>query len=252
MSLVICIFAFIMKHLANIITSLNLLAGFAGIFLFIDGQYQMSLIALLTAAVFDFADGFVARLFKSQGEFGKQLDSLCDMVTFGVFPGIVAFVSLRFEAAQFFGEECSALFALPSFLIPLFAALRLAKFNISDDQHYGFKGLPTPAMALFLIPLLLHPDYVWLPNNYYLMAFIVTITSILMIAPIPLLALKFKSFNIKENWHLFLLIIHGSAFIPFFGLWSGAVIIPFYIIFSLTYYLLQIMRKKKKDAFINN
>lgn len=241
-----------MKHLANIITSLNLIAGFAGIILFLNDRFLWALVALLAAAVFDFADGFVARLFKTQGEFGKQLDSLCDMVTFGVFPGIVAFGVLRFEASILFGDEYSALYALPSFLIPLFAALRLAKFNVSDDQHYGFKGLPTPAMALFIIPLLLHPEYVWLPNNYYIMALIVSATAFLMVAPVPLLALKFKSFKLKENWHVFLLIIHSAAFIPFFGLWSGATIIPFYIIFSLTHYLLQMLRKKKKTVSVKS
>lgn len=245
MSGLICIFALAMKHLANITTTLNLIAGFSGIILFLDNQFLMAIIALLAAAVFDFVDGFIARLLKTQGEFGKQLDSLCDMVTFGVFPGLVAFVVLRIESSAQFGFELSALYALPAFLIPLFAALRLAKFNISDDQKYSFKGLPTPAMALFIIPLLLHPEYLWLPNNYYLMVTIVIASASMMVLPIPLIALKFKSKKLTDNWPVFLLIVHGAAFIPFFGLWSGGVIIPFYILFSITHFALKSIKIKK-------
>jgi CDP-diacylglycerol--serine O-phosphatidyltransferase len=139
----------IKKHIPNFITTLNLFSGCVAVYLAFEGNYQGAFVAILLSAVFDFFDGFAARLLKAYSPMGKELDSLADVVSFGVAPGAMVFSLLATagmnEWLPFIG-----------FLIPVFSGLRLAKFNIDDRQTSSFIGLPVPANAIFWAGLIFH------------------------------------------------------------------------------------------------
>jgi CDP-diacylglycerol--serine O-phosphatidyltransferase len=157
------------------------------------------------AAVVDFLDGFVARLFKASSEMGKQLDSLADVVSFGVAPGLILYQLLRIaHAGEADGLETSIWWLMPAFILPMAAAWRLARFNIDPGQSYGFKGMPTPAVGLLVasMPLiLLFSDDRLQPillNKWFLYA-TVGLLSWLMVSELPLMALKFRDFGWRSN-----------------------------------------------------
>jgi CDP-diacylglycerol--serine O-phosphatidyltransferase len=218
--------------LPNIITLLNLLCGCIAIVFAFDGNLVWSAYLVGIAAVLDFLDGFVARALKQYSEIGKQLDSLADMVTFGLVPGVVMFTMIHLAvmhnnpdlmdwpmAEGFFQRY--PLLTFVAFVIPLFSALRLAKFNIDTRQSDSFIGVPTPANAILIcsFPLILNLNAgsYWAYANKSFSAFseyditsiiflnqwfligITIIMSVLLISEIPLFALKFKSFGWKGN-----------------------------------------------------
>jgi CDP-diacylglycerol---serine O-phosphatidyltransferase len=177
----------------NIITLANLLCGILGLIALNEGQIQYASILILVALILDFLDGFVARLTNSYSEIGKQLDSLADMVSFGVLPSLILFYLLKDMGNWQYA----------SFLPAMASALRLAKFNIDERQSDSFRGLPTPANAMVVasFPFMLNQD--WAQANgllisYILMAYAALI-SIIMISDLPMFALKFKSFNLNLN-----------------------------------------------------
>ncbi len=162
---------------------------------------------LFAAALIDFLDGFIARLFNASSEMGKQLDSLADVVSFGVAPGVILYQLLRMSyMREENAVDISILFLLPAFIYTCAAAYRLAKFNLDDSQHFGFKGLPTPAAGLLIasFPLILHYGSKlvnineWLINKWNLYIIIILL-SYLMVSNLSLMALKFKDFTIKNN-----------------------------------------------------
>jgi len=251
----------IKKHIPNIITMLNLLAGVIAVMLAASDRLVEAAIFVLIGIFFDFFDGFFARLLKVQSEFGVQLDSLADVVTSGVVPGIVMFQlfmrsihkewtdGLSCEIGNWMAlEETAELSLLGSrvhllpfigFLLTLAAAFRLAKFNIDDRQSTSFIGLPTPAMALFVLSLpviLLYSDTTFLneliANKYFLIT-VTLILSVLMNAEIPLFSLKFKNFSLK-NSAIEIIFITGSLilviFLKFVAIPS---IILFYVFLSI-------------------
>lgn len=199
----------------NIITLLNLLCGCLAIVFAFEGNLVWSAYLVGIAAVLDFLDGFLARLLKQYSEIGKQLDSLADMVTFGVVPGVVMFQLMRTWAHSMKGldpAEQNEFFPYIAFIIPLFSALRLAKFNIDTRQSDSFIGVPTPANAILIValPLMIgfkkgmwftdiKADYLTYFVRPYSLIAITIIMSILLISEIPLFALKFKSFGWKGN-----------------------------------------------------
>lgn len=184
---------------------------------------------LVAAAVFDFFDGFAARLLKIQSPIGKQLDSLADVVTFGVAPGMIMYQYL---------ENIQSDFSYIALLIPLFSALRLAKFNVDERQNEGFLGLPTPANALFFAALatfnnsgqMLHLEIL---NNQYIIGAIVLVFCFIMISEIPLLALKFKSFKWKDNQLKYIFLILGVVLGAIFLIQATPFIILLYILVSV-------------------
>lgn len=127
------------KHIPNTITSLNLLCGVMGVILAMEGRLDAAFVLMLLAALFDFCDGLAARLLHAYSDIGKELDSLCDVVSFGVLPSVMLF--------YLWGRPLLPLGFLP-LLLAVFSALRLAKFNLDERQHDGFIGLPTPAAAM--------------------------------------------------------------------------------------------------------
>jgi CDP-diacylglycerol--serine O-phosphatidyltransferase len=215
-----------MKQVPNFFTLLNLVFGclsivFAlqteSIIIYTDEQFLSSFhipekmataaVCLFIAAIVDFLDGFVARLFKATSAMGAQLDSLSDMVSFGVAPSVLLYQLLRMSfMREENGLDVSMAWLLPAFLFAVAAAWRLAKFNLDDSQHYGFKGVPTPAAGLliasFPLILLFGGGLInineWLINKWVLYA-VIFILSGLMVSNLPIMALKFKDFNFKNN-----------------------------------------------------
>ncbi|GAB3822771.1 CDP-alcohol phosphatidyltransferase family protein [Pontibacter rugosus] len=191
------------KHIPNAITCLNLFAGCLGLYFAFKGELVYTAYLVGIAAAFDFMDGMVARVMGSYSEIGKQLDSLADMVSFGVVPGTIMFMLLQRIEAPFLGISADVL-PFFGFLITVFSALRLAKFNIDTRQSESFIGLPTPACTLFVasLPLILETgDLVMFEIilNHPVLLILTVLLSYLLIAELPLFALKFKNFTWQDN-----------------------------------------------------
>jgi CDP-diacylglycerol--serine O-phosphatidyltransferase len=225
-----------MKNIPNLFTLLNLVFGCLAIvavlqdgilmtpdenggeLLFIPEKIWMASLFIGLAAVVDFIDGFVARLFKAESAMGKQLDSLADVVSFGVAPGIILYQFLRLSVAkEEDGLDASIIWLLPAFALPCAAAWRLARFNIDDTQSDSFKGLPVPSAGLFVAALPLvywDPNQQWaeqfLLNKWFLYA-LIALLCWLMVSKLPLMALKFKDFSIQNNWPKYLIFIIAIA-----------------------------------------
>ncbi len=220
-----------MKQVPNLFTLLNLLFGcIAIVFILQNGieiitdtngsqllilpeKIWMASLFIGLAGVVDFLDGFVARMFKATSEMGKQLDSLADVVSFGVAPGMILYQFLRLSVAQQEdGLDASIIWLVPAFIIPCAAAWRLAKFNIDTEQEYGFKGVPTPAIGLLIasLPLIYwNVQEDWLSNillNKWILYVIIALLSFLMVSNIPFLSFKFRDFSVKNNLPKYLLI----------------------------------------------
>lgn len=212
------------KHIPNLLTIFNLLIGVLGIINVFDGNYQNTLYFIVIASIFDFFDGFTAKLFNNTSLFGKELDSLADMVTFGVLPGLFLYKWTFLMPDDLYWRTYSAA------AIPIFAALRLAKFNCDSTQNDSFIGLPTPAAALLSVTIVEIP---FLVSWFYFIPFYSLIVSLLLIAPIKMISFKFKSIILRGNelrYAIMLLMLTGLAlfqrnFLPY--------VVPIYIIFSL-------------------
>ncbi|MBA4239527.1 MAG: CDP-diacylglycerol--serine O-phosphatidyltransferase [Sphingobacteriaceae bacterium] len=214
----------IKKHIPNAITCCNLLCGCLAIVQAFEGNLVYSAYLVGLAAIFDFFDGFAARLLRVASPIGKDLDSLADMVTFGVVPGFVMF-KLIFMGLLVYGIDglssegwtiypplsvngaTNERMILPeyviysAFLIPVFSAIRLAKFNNDNRQSDSFIGVPTPANAIFIcsIPLIFEHNDISFVLNPYVLIIATIIFSLLLISEIPLFALKFRNFSWRGN-----------------------------------------------------
>ena len=220
-----------MKQIPNLFTLLNLVFGCLaivftlqnGIIISVDAdgaqlldipeKIWMASLFIGLAAVVDFLDGFVARLFKTNSEMGKQLDSLADLVSFGVAPGMIIYQFLRLSFSQQEGGlDVSLVWLLPAFILPVAAAWRLARYNLDSNQSLSFRGMPVPAAGIFVasLPLIYwNVNEAWaqhlLLNKWFLYA-IVLLLSALMVSTLPLMTMKFKSFGIKNNLPRYLVI----------------------------------------------
>ncbi|UII33542.1 CDP-diacylglycerol--serine O-phosphatidyltransferase [Fulvivirga ulvae] len=217
----------IKKHIPNTITCGNLFCGCLGIVFAFKGDLTFATYLLWLAMVLDFFDGFAARILKVSSPIGKELDSLADMVTFGVLPSVIMFHLL---------EHYSEIEYLPysAFIIAIFSALRLAKFNIDDRQQSVFIGLPTPANALFIssFAFIAISDYAGFVNAGVLVVTSI-VFSLLLIAPVELFALKFKSFSWKDNQVRFTFLLISVLCIVGFKILAIPLIIITYIALSL-------------------
>jgi CDP-diacylglycerol---serine O-phosphatidyltransferase len=193
------------KHIPNIITLGNLFCGLMAIQTTFTSNFHLAFYWILLGLFLDFFDGFAARLLKVSGELGKQLDSLADMVTFGVAP---SFIIYRFLTEINTLEGLGEYLPYSAFLIAILSAVRLAKFNISTNQTDEFIGLPTPANALFFsaIPLIYTNGFFNAPYFLYIVLALILVMSLLLNSPIRLIALKFKSFGWKGNEYRFILL----------------------------------------------
>ncbi|HEU5168629.1 MAG TPA: CDP-alcohol phosphatidyltransferase family protein [Chitinophagaceae bacterium] len=251
-----------MKQIPNLFTLLNLFLGTTAIILILqtgqtiafinnEGYTMVDLpekitwgaLLIFLAAIVDFLDGFVARLFKAASPMGKQLDSLSDVVSFGVAPALVVYQLLRISYAQEEnGLDVSIAFLLPALIIACAAAWRLAKFNLDESQQYSFKGLPTPAAGLFVasLPLILHfptnminiTDYI---INKWILYLIIILLSFLMVSNLPLMSFKFKDFSLKNNLPKYLVIIIGIVAAIFLQWIAVPILLVSYVIVSLLF-----------------
>ncbi len=232
------------KNIPNLITLFNLLSGILSIVSLYQGSIEWAVYFIGIAAIFDFMDGAAARLLKVTSEMGKQLDSLADLVSFGLAPGFIMFFLIKTSQPLpeiiFSGHGLIPFFA---FLIPLLSAWRLAKFNIDTRQEERFIGLPTPASALMFASIglinqnLLNPVYwmVDLSQNTYFLLGMTFLISILLIAEIPLLSLKFKNLSWKENQSRYLLILISVLLIIWIQVSAIPLILGSYILISLIF-----------------
>jgi CDP-diacylglycerol---serine O-phosphatidyltransferase len=187
------------KHIPNAITSLNLASGcIAIVFAFQGGTYMTAAYFIALAAVFDFFDGFAARLLKAYSPIGKELDSLADIVSFGVAPGIMVF---NYISDLSLATNSSIYLAYLAFLIPVFSALRLAKFNIDERQATSFIGLPTPANAIFwAFGIAGFFNDIFDTNFDPLIVIAVDLfSSWLLVSNLPMFSLKFKHYKWRGN-----------------------------------------------------
>lgn len=225
--------------LPNIITLANLMAGVLAIVATLNyHDYETALWLIVAAAIFDFFDGFVARLLHQQSPLGVQLDSLADDVTFGVAPALVMFDLYRGAEARWVDNEVVMQWlGLVVLLIAAFSVLRLAKFNIDTTQSTEFEGLPTPANALFIISLALLAEQGHLLLYKEIILAVALLSCYLLISPIRMFALKFKGFGIKDNALRYGFILVALVVIICFTTYSIPTIIVLYIVVSLLRWL---------------
>ena len=216
------------KHIPNFITALNLFSGcIAAVYAF-NGELQIAAYFILLAALFDFMDGLAARALKAYSEIGKQLDSLADMVSFGFIPGLFVFKMLS-ESLPVSGFPIYLSYI--GFVITVFSAFRLAKFNIDTRQSENFIGLATPANTLFFISL----PFLSTPISPVLLMILTFVFSILLVSELPLFSFKFKSLSFNANIHRYLLIILSLILIIFFKFAAIPMIIVGYILLSIIF-----------------
>ncbi len=251
---------------------MNLLSGIVSLYLGMIGELQLAASMIFVAAFLDFFDGLLARLLNAKTEIGAQLDSLADIVSFGVAPAFILFHTFGLpEVPDFFHTENFSIlyFEIPlldihfdfkgsdlkfiAFIVPLFSALRLAKFNIDDDQTTSFKGLPTPATGILLasFPIMilvclaenkgLYYDIV--TNPWFLAATAIAV-SLLMVSNLPMFALKFTSASWSENQTRYIFLILSVFLIIILKLAAIPLIILMYILLSIV----EVFAKKKPES----
>lgn len=225
------------KYIPNTLTSLNLFSGCIASVMAFQGEYLWVVVFVVIAALFDFSDGFAARLLKAYSPMGKELDSLADMVSFGVAPSLTVFTFLKGHL-DVITDNPVVIEYLPymAFLLAIFSALRLAKFNIDERQSESFIGLNTPANALFWISFcygLTNTVPVVSPMLIYLVLIAILVFSSLMVAEIPMFSLKIKSLKFKGNEQRYFLALFFIVLIYFLGILgiSGGILL--YIALSI-------------------
>lgn len=265
----------IKRNIPNFFTSLNLVGGFLGIIFLFQGKPIWAVYAVLFASFFDFIDGLTARLLKVTSPIGRDLDSLADVVTFGILPGMMIFHIFGFSGA-IRSENVFDLFLVGSVveragyisyiavIIPVFSAIRLAKFNNDTEQGYYFKGLATPANGLFITCSFFWiyteinkirlasfqfgaatpqpsevPDYLFFILHPAFLILITIILSVLLVSNLKLMAFKFKGFGWKANQWKYILLILCLPLIIFLKFASAPIILILYIIISQIHFRTQ-------------
>lgn len=249
-----------MKQIPNLFTLLNLFFGCCaivfllqnGISVFYDGdntqlvdmpeRATLGSLFIGLAAVVDFLDGFIARLFKATSSMGKQLDSLADVVSFGVAPGMILYQFLRLSyAKEENGLDVSLLWLMPAFILPCAAAWRLAKFNIDEGQQYSFRGVPTPAVGLVVasFPLMYwyshNETVIELMRNKWMLYAVTIALSYLMVSNWPIMSLKFKDYSVKSNIPMIILVLASVVLVLFLKWMAIPAIFILYIVLSLAF-----------------
>lgn len=220
-----------LNHIPNFLTLCNLACGCIGVVAVFEGDVKTGVFMIWAGAIFDFLDGFTARLLKEYSAIGKDLDSLADIVTFCFLPGTILFALI--------GQNSSnAVLPYFGFLLVLFGAVRLAKFNNDSRQGDFFYGLPVPAAGIFVsgLPYIIGIESAIISavvaNEYFLIG-ISILMSVLMVSDIKLMSLKFSSFEIKGNWQRYMLLISGLLLLLFWQFAALPIIISLYVVFSV-------------------
>jgi CDP-diacylglycerol--serine O-phosphatidyltransferase len=245
-----------MKSIPNLFTLLNLFFGCIAVIMILqngvavlqysDGSQYIGMpervgwasLFIGLAGLVDFLDGLVARLFNATSPMGKQLDSLADLVSFGVAPGMILYQMLRLSySGQPDGLDVPVGWLLPALLFPCCAAYRLARFNIDETQAYGFKGVPAPAAGLLIASLPLiswnSPRVEEIILNKWVLYGLILLVGWLMVSKLPLMALKFKDPGLKNNWPKLALLVLALLSAVFLKWLAVPVVFVFYIIVSL-------------------
>lgn len=225
------------KHIPNTLTSLNLLSGSIAAIMAFNGDYFLVVVFVIIAAIFDFSDGFAARLLKAYSPMGKELDSLADMVSFGFVPGLTVFRFLSDNVDKISHNPIVCEY-LPymAFLITIFSALRLAKFNIDTRQSESFIGLNTPANTLFWVSFcygLVNIVPIITSSSVYVVLVGIVVFSLLLTSEVPMFSLKIKSLKFKGNEYRYFFLIFIIATLIFLKILGIAASILFYIALSL-------------------
>ena len=219
------------KHIPNAITCLNLFSGCLGIVFAFQGELKLAAYSIVISAIFDFFDGMLARLLKAYSDIGKELDSLADMVSFGVLPSVIIYQLFLSSSSE------GSWITYSAFLIAIFSALRLAKFNIDTRQNENFIGLPTPANAILIasIPFILDQEtfisYDFILNPYFLCFFSLGM-GLLLVSEVYLISLKFKSLGFKENQLRYILVFSSLILLLLFKFAAVPLIIFLYFLIS--------------------
>ncbi len=249
-----------MKHIPNLFTLLNLFFGCLAIvtimqtgltisadvngenLVVIPEKIYMASLFITLAAIVDFFDGFVARLLNVPSELGKQLDSLADVVSFGVAPGMIAFQFLRLSFAQETdGLDTNSIWLFPAFILPCAGAYRLARFNIDTTQSHGFKGVPIPAVGLLFASF---PLVYWYADNATIISVLLNkwfwyaalfLASYLMVSHLPMLALKFSGVSVKKLLPFLIMALIALVAALSFGWLAVPVTFIAYVILSLLF-----------------
>ena len=230
---------FIKNNLANAFTLANLFSGSIGVINMITGNYHITAICIIVSLVLDFFDGFIARALKSNSNLGAQLDSLADMVSFGLLPGIVMYKALEPFGNQIFGTELPFEIKYFGLFITLFSCLRLAIFNLDEEQTYYFKGLNTPSNTILIFGLyyafLENGNFQFLFDNPLLMVIFTIISSWILVSPIKMIAMKFKSMKLEDNYPKIALLIGALLILIIFKTVGIPLVILYYILISLIF-----------------
>lgn len=217
--------------LPNLMTLGNLLCGCIGILSVFEGNIATASILIGIALLLDFGDGFVARLLNVASPIGKELDSLADVVTFGVLPAFILFNELLNSHAT------TSWLPYFAFTIALFSALRLAKFNVDTRQTDSFIGVPTPANAMVVasLPLIQYfqPQFTEFITNSWVLLIYIVVMSFLLVAEIPLFALKFKNFSWQSNKYIYSFLLLSILLLAIFQFLAVPMIVVLYISMSL-------------------
>lgn len=223
------------KSLPNGLTCCNLISGCIAVSYALGGDAQTALLFIIIGAVFDFFDGFTARVLKVSSPIGKELDSLADDITFGFAPSAIAFMMLKQCAVPDSLLGAQKIYPYAAFVMAAFSALRLAKFNLDERQTSSFIGMPTPANALFWGALACSVNAELLASSAaaYIIILMVFGSSALLVSEIPMFALKFKNYLWKDNKVKYIFLALSLAVIIPFGIGGLAIAILLYLMLSL-------------------
>ncbi len=237
------------RHIPNLLTLLNLASGTVAIVLTLEGQWRWAVYLVLAGSLFDFLDGFTARLLNARSETGKELDSLADMVTFGVVPAMFIYTIFK---TMFLNQSPELLHIYSTFrwvilvsvvIVPLFSAIRLARYNLEEPGGSFFSGLPTPAHTLFWTGIfwqyMQEGMLFGTPLNLFFMWTIMLIMAFHMILPVPMYTLKFTHFRLRGNLIRYLFLLMALLILIFTGLQGLSLVVLTYIFLSLMNLLLQ-------------
>jgi CDP-diacylglycerol--serine O-phosphatidyltransferase len=224
------------KHLPNFITCLNLFSGSIALTYAVQNDLKTAAYFILLAALFDFMDGLVARALNAYSEIGKQLDSLADMVSFGLLPGVFIYMMLK---SSLEANVLPEILAYTGFIVTIFSALRLAKFNIDTRQTENFIGLATPANTLFFISLPFIQDQgieaLMFLTQPHILILLTLGFSYLLVSEISLFSLKFKSLSWDKNNFRYILLALSLLLIILFKFAAVPMIIVLYILLSIIF-----------------
>mgnify|MGYP002517513599 FL=1 len=236
------------KHIPNTITSMNLLCGVLGVIFTFQGALDLAFYLMILAAVFDFLDGFAARMLKAYSPMGKELDSLADLISFGLLPALM--IHRRLVEGGMTG-----FWIYVPVIICIFSALRLAKFNVDDRQSENFLGLPTPACAMWCGSLIYAADrgvmtVAGLLSERYIMIIAPVVLAILLVSEIPMFSMKFKKGSEYNRLRLCFIGVIAASSVAILALninWSYIVLLTFtaYIILNLLRALFSIRFNRK-------